>query len=125
MGQELGQRLLAQLAAQPSPGVCLLVAGLVLGGTAGAGSGGTARAGSGGWTGLCFGVQQDWPGLGFRHTDADGRCQLLLAPGQVKSGTYKLHFETAEYWKGQGQTSFYPFVEVWSVGRLGQVTHKV
>lgn len=52
---ELGQRLLAQLAAQPSPGVCLLVAGLVLGGL--------ARAGSGGGAGLCFGVQQDCLGL--------------------------------------------------------------
>lgn len=62
---------------------------------------------------------------GFRRTDGDGRCQPLLAPGQAKSGTYKLHFETAEYWQGQGQTSFYPFVEVWSVGRLGQVTHEV
>lgn len=55
MLRELGQRLLAQVAAQPSPGVCLLGAGLVLGGTAGAGSGGRA--------GLRFGVQQDWLGL--------------------------------------------------------------
>ncbi|XP_066050903.1 cadherin-1-like isoform X2 [Chamaea fasciata] len=55
---------------------------------------------------------QQWTELVQRHTDADGRCQPLLAPGQAKSGTYKLHFETAEYWQGQGQTSFYPFVEV-------------
>lgn len=53
---------------------------------------------------------------GFRHTNADGRCQPLLAPGQAKSGTYKLHFETAEYWQGLGLTSFYPFVEVWRGG---------
>uniref|UniRef100_A0A8C3UW19 5-hydroxyisourate hydrolase n=1 Tax=Catharus ustulatus TaxID=91951 RepID=A0A8C3UW19_CATUS len=48
----------------------------------------------------------------MERTDADGRCQPLLAPGQGKSGTYKLHFETAEYWQGLGHTSFYPFVEV-------------
>ncbi|KAL2300078.1 hypothetical protein Nmel_012037 [Mimus melanotis] len=53
-----------------------------------------------------------WMELAQRHTDADGRCQPLLAPGQAKSGTYKLHFETAEYWQGLGHTSFYPFVEV-------------
>ncbi|NXB77303.1 HIUH hydrolase, partial [Donacobius atricapilla] len=53
-----------------------------------------------------------WTELAQRQTDADGRCQPLLAPGQAKSGTYKLHFETAEYWKGLGHASFYPFVEV-------------
>ncbi|KAM7040561.1 cadherin-1-like isoform 1-T1 [Acridotheres tristis] len=53
-----------------------------------------------------------WMELAQRHTNADGRCQPLLAPGQAKSGTYKLHFETAEYWQGLGLTSFYPFVEV-------------
>ncbi|XP_041256811.1 transthyretin-like [Onychostruthus taczanowskii] len=53
-----------------------------------------------------------WTELAHRHTDADGRCQPLLAPGQAKAGTYKLHFETAEYWQGLGHTSFYPFVEV-------------
>ncbi|NWX34532.1 HIUH hydrolase, partial [Notiomystis cincta] len=53
-----------------------------------------------------------WTELAQRHTDTDGRCQPLLAPGQAKAGTYKLHFETAEYWQGLGHTSFYPFVEV-------------
>ncbi|XP_064579062.1 cadherin-1-like isoform X2 [Zonotrichia leucophrys gambelii] len=53
-----------------------------------------------------------WMELAHRHTDADGRCQPFLAQGQAKAGTYKLHFETAEYWQGLGHTSFYPFVEV-------------
>ncbi|XP_030812161.1 5-hydroxyisourate hydrolase-like [Camarhynchus parvulus] len=53
-----------------------------------------------------------WMELAHRHTDEDGRCQPLLAPGQARAGTYKLHFETAEYWQGLGHTSFYPFVEV-------------
>ncbi|XP_033928464.1 5-hydroxyisourate hydrolase-like [Melopsittacus undulatus] len=53
-----------------------------------------------------------WMELLQRCTDEDGRCQLLLAPGQAKPGTYKLHFETAAYWQCQGHESFYPFVEV-------------
>ncbi|XP_049660309.1 5-hydroxyisourate hydrolase-like isoform X2 [Accipiter gentilis] len=53
-----------------------------------------------------------WTELAQRWTDEDGRCLPLLARGQAKAGTYKLHFETAAYWQGQGHTSFYPFVEV-------------
>ncbi|NWV34245.1 HIUH hydrolase, partial [Grantiella picta] len=65
-----------------------------------------------------------WIELAQRHTDTDGRCQLLLAPGQAKAGTYKLHFETAEYWQGLGHTSFYPFVEVvFTIADAGQKLH--
>ncbi|NXU06611.1 HIUH hydrolase, partial [Buphagus erythrorhynchus] len=65
-----------------------------------------------------------WTELAQRHTDADGRCQPLLALGQAKSGTYKLHFETAEYWQGLGHTSFYPFVEViFIISDPGQKLH--
>ncbi|NXG65299.1 HIUH hydrolase, partial [Hemiprocne comata] len=53
-----------------------------------------------------------WMELAQRWTGEDGRCGPLLAPGQVKAGTYKLRFETAVYWQGLGQASFYPFVEV-------------
>ncbi|NXW55361.1 HIUH hydrolase, partial [Eurystomus gularis] len=53
-----------------------------------------------------------WTELAQRWTDEDGRCLPLLAPGQAKAGTYKLHFDTAAYWQGLGHTSFYPFVEV-------------
>ncbi|NXL61625.1 HIUH hydrolase, partial [Chordeiles acutipennis] len=57
-------------------------------------------------------VGLQWTELVQRWTDEDGRCQLLLAPGQAKAGTYKLRFETAAYWQGLGHASFYPFVEV-------------
>ncbi|KAM9182869.1 5-hydroxyisourate hydrolase-like [Mergus octosetaceus] len=53
-----------------------------------------------------------WRELAQRWTDEDGRCLPLLPPGQAKAGTYKLRFETAEYWESLGYTSFYPFVEV-------------
>lgn len=53
-----------------------------------------------------------WRELAQRWTDEDGRCLPLLPPGQAKAGTYKLRFETGEYWQSLGHTSFYPFVEV-------------
>lgn len=46
------------------------------------------------------------------YTNPDGRCPGLLPPGQVKTGTYKLSFDTEGYWKERGQESFYPYVEV-------------
>lgn len=97
--------------------------GLYAGGRAGAWGYGQGRVW--GWGRAAFWGTAGLGWSGFRRTDADGRCQPLLAPGQGKSGTYKLHFETAEYWQGLGHTSFYPFVEVWSEGGLGQVTQKV
>lgn len=57
-----------------------------------------------------------------RWTNEDGRCQPLLAAGEARAGTYKLRFETAAYWQGLGQPSFYPFVEVQSVWSRGRVT---
>lgn len=30
----------------------------------------------------------------------------------MKAGTYKLSFDTEDYWKKRGQESFYPYVEV-------------
>ncbi|NXN12017.1 HIUH hydrolase, partial [Indicator maculatus] len=69
-------------------------------------------------TGLAIHVAQlqesgtQWTELAQRWTDEDGRCSPLLAPEQVKAGTYKLRFETAAYWQGLGHSSFYPFVEV-------------
>ncbi|NXL09799.1 HIUH hydrolase, partial [Mesembrinibis cayennensis] len=56
--------------------------------------------------------EPQWTELVERWTDEDGRCLPLLAQGQAKAGTYKLRFETAAYWQGQGHASFYPFVEV-------------
>lgn len=36
----------------------------------------------------------------------------------MKAGTYKLLFDTQDYWKRRGQESFYPYVEVRAAGRL-------
>ncbi|EQB76981.1 hypothetical protein CB1_000130001 [Camelus ferus] len=56
------------------------------------------------------------------YTNPDGRCPGLLPPGQVKTGTYKLSFDTEGYWKERGQESFYPYVEV--VFTITNETHK-
>ncbi|XP_005308254.1 cadherin-1-like [Chrysemys picta bellii] len=53
-----------------------------------------------------------WMELMKSSTNVDGHCPLFLAPGQVKAGTYKLHFDTGAYWQQLGYTSFYPYVEV-------------
>ncbi|KAM5281847.1 5-hydroxyisourate hydrolase-like [Ctenodactylus gundi] len=55
---------------------------------------------------------QQWMKLRASSTDADGRCPGLLRPGEMKPGTYKLSFDTEDYWKKRGQESFYPYVEV-------------
>ena len=45
-------------------------------------------------------------------TDTDGRCNDLLTDDQFSAGTYKLTFNTGEYFKRQSTNTFYPFVEV-------------
>uniref|UniRef100_A0A803U126 5-hydroxyisourate hydrolase n=1 Tax=Anolis carolinensis TaxID=28377 RepID=A0A803U126_ANOCA len=46
-------------------------------------------------------------------TDVDGHLdKSSLASLQLKTGTYKLRFETGEYWQQQGQPSFYPYADV-------------
>ena len=51
-----------------------------------------------------------WP-VGAGRTDADGRARDL-APGDSVAGTYRLTFETAEYFASRGVEGFYPVVEV-------------
>lgn len=54
-----------------------------------------------------------WVQIGEGQTDNDGRIKDLL-PDDVKiqHGTYKLIFNTGEYFESEGIDSFYPFVEV-------------
>lgn len=61
----------------------------------------------------------------FRWTDEDGCCQLLLAPGRAKAGTYKLCFERATYWQSLVHTSFYSLVEVQSGESRRQVPQEL
>ncbi|MEB3196221.1 MAG: hydroxyisourate hydrolase [Candidatus Sericytochromatia bacterium] len=46
-------------------------------------------------------------------TDADGRVRAFGTEGaRFDSGTYRLRFDTAEHFRSQGTTGFYPYVEI-------------
>lgn len=46
------------------------------------------------------------------ETDADGRVRELASAGTSGSGTYRLTFDTAAYFRSVGVESFYPMVSV-------------
>ncbi|XP_043937681.1 5-hydroxyisourate hydrolase-like isoform X2 [Protopterus annectens] len=58
------------------------------------------------------GNKEHWEQLTGRCTNSDGRCPGLLTNDHFIDATYKVRFETGDYWKEQGITSFYPYVEV-------------
>jgi 5-hydroxyisourate hydrolase len=45
-------------------------------------------------------------------TDADGRIAALLPGGVAATGNYRLRFATGDYFRGIGQSPFYPEVAV-------------
>jgi 5-hydroxyisourate hydrolase len=54
-----------------------------------------------------------WSHINDAATDADGRCKHLLPPAQpLHSGIYRIHFETSAYYKPNGLTGLYPYVEI-------------
>ena len=50
--------------------------------------------------------------VGSGRTDADGRCPELTEGLELESGSYRLHFDTGEWFARRGTTTFYPSVEV-------------
>lgn len=51
--------------------------------------------------------------LGAGETDADGRLKTLTAAGApLAEGTYRLRFETGEYFARLGVAAFYPHVSI-------------
>ncbi|XP_069491652.1 cadherin-1-like [Ambystoma mexicanum] len=55
---------------------------------------------------------QTWVVLTSSSTNSDGRSPGILSPERFSAGTYKLRFETGEFWRQFEQTSFYPYVEI-------------
>jgi 5-hydroxyisourate hydrolase len=54
-----------------------------------------------------------WSLINDATTDADGRCKDLLPATQIlQAGTYRVHFETAAYYRQQSLTGLYPYVEI-------------
>ena len=41
-------------------------------------------------------------------TNADGRVEGLMQPGELSEGTYRVKFDTDEYCSRTGQPAFYP-----------------
>jgi 5-hydroxyisourate hydrolase len=58
-------------------------------------------------------LNEDWKEISIGSTDQDGRVMgLLNKDALLDPGTYKMRFETGEYFDKQGIQSFYPFVEI-------------
>ena len=54
-----------------------------------------------------------WDELRKVKTDVKGRATDLYIPGKpLQAGTYRLIFETGEYFKTQGESTFFPRVEI-------------
>ncbi|KAF0291649.1 5-hydroxyisourate hydrolase [Amphibalanus amphitrite] len=66
----------------------------------------------------------DWVIIKASETNSDGRCSGFLDREQFTADTYKLRFDTEEYFRRAGGTTFYPYVEiVFQVVRPGEHYH--
>ena len=62
---------------------------------------------------LAFMANGSWSLINEAVTDADGRCKHLLPPTQtLQTGIYRVHFETATYFKRSRLEGLYPYVEI-------------
>lgn len=50
--------------------------------------------------------------LGVGVTDEDGRCPALTEGLELVEGSYRLRFETGDWFAAEGIAGFYPHVEV-------------
>lgn len=53
-----------------------------------------------------------WKELSRGATDGDGRLRHLLAPGTLVNGTYRLTFETQQYFDARKVEGLYPHVNI-------------
>jgi len=62
---------------------------------------------------LAFMMNGAWSLINEAVTDADGRCKDLLPPTHpLQAGTYRIHLETAAYYKQNRIEGLYPYVEI-------------
>ena len=50
--------------------------------------------------------------LAFAFTDDDGRCRLFDTVGEVRPGTYRLHFDTGAYFAATATPALYPEIVI-------------
>ena len=63
----------------------------------------------------------EWRALAASRTDSDGRCRQLLPEGEILSaGTYRLVFDTGNYYQAQAIKSLYPSVQITFFVREGE-----
>ena len=54
----------------------------------------------------------DWHLVGKGSTDADGRLKTLVPDGEMRRGTWRIHFDTGAYFEAGGVDGFYPYAEI-------------
>jgi 5-hydroxyisourate hydrolase len=58
-------------------------------------------------------TNSEWSPINDATTDQDGRCKHLLPSTQrLQPGTYRVHFDTATYYKRRQLDGLYPYVEI-------------
>ena len=57
-------------------------------------------------------TNSEWRVIGRATTNLDGRVTDLLSEGKCTTGIYRLTFETAAYFRTQGEKCFYPSVAI-------------
>jgi len=58
-------------------------------------------------------TNKEWLLISDAMTDQDGRCKHLLPSTQsLQPGTYRVHFDTAAYYKQRQLDGLYPYVEI-------------
>jgi 5-hydroxyisourate hydrolase len=62
---------------------------------------------------LAFMTNGVWSLINDAVTDADGRCKHLLpSTHTLRPGVYRIHFETAAYYKRNRLEGLYPYIEI-------------
>jgi 5-hydroxyisourate hydrolase len=58
-------------------------------------------------------TNQGWSVIHESVTDSDGRCKQLLSLAQtMQPGAYRIHFDTASYYRRNQLEGLYPYVEI-------------
>jgi 5-hydroxyisourate hydrolase len=57
-------------------------------------------------------LDSTWHLVGAGITDADGRLKTLTPAGPVTPATYRIRFQTGQYFESTGGKGFFPLVEI-------------